>query len=54
MSDFSILYRSLHRDQKVTKKVERDASSSENKKTSNSEAPVNSFRALLAKIFQLP
>ncbi len=51
MSDFSILYRSLHRDQKATKKVEKDASSTENKNPSNSEAPVNPIRALLAKIF---
>ena len=51
MSDFSILYRSLHRDQKATKKVEKDASSSENKSPSHSETPVNPIRAFLAKIF---
>jgi len=51
MSDFDLLYRSLHRDQKATKKVEKDASSSENKSPSSSEAPVNPIRAFLAKIF---
>ena len=51
MSEFSILYRSLHRDQKVTKKVEKDPSSSENKSPSNPEASVNPIRALIAKIF---
>ncbi len=52
MSDFDVLYRSLHRDQKATKKVEKDASSSESKSPSNSEAAVNPIRALLGKIFK--
>jgi len=51
MSEFSILYRSLHRDQKATKPVEEKVSTSETKSDSKSETPQNLFRALISKIF---
>lgn len=51
MSEFSILYRSLHCEQKESKKVEKNDSSSEVKGEAQSKSTVNPFRALVAKIF---
>lgn len=51
MGEFDVLYRSLHRDQKVTKKVEKDTFSDDTKSPTQSEKSVNPLRALLAKIF---
>ncbi len=51
MSEFSILYRSLHCDQKASKKTEKNESSSQAKSGAKSEAIINPFRALIAKIF---
>ncbi len=51
MSEFRILYRSLHCDQKAPKKDEKNVSSSQAKSGAKSEAAVNPFRALIAKIF---
>ena len=51
MSEFSILYRSLHCEQKVTKKADKTESSSQAKSETQSGSAVNPFRALIAKIF---
>ena len=51
MSEFSLLYRSLHRNQKITKPVEEKVSTSETESGSKPETPVNLFRALISKIF---
>lgn len=50
MSDFNVLYRSLHRDQKIIKKVKNDSSSSESKGSAESEAPLSSILAWFAKV----
>jgi hypothetical protein len=49
MSEFNVLYRSLHRDQKVVKKAEQDNSSSEGKSSSESEGPFAPIRAWFSK-----
>jgi len=51
MSEFSILYQSLHRDQSSTKKVEEKTRSTETKSNSKHEVPSNLFRTLISKIF---
>ncbi len=51
MSEFSILYKSLHCEQKQTKKPEKNDASSEVKSETKSVPAVNPFRALIAKIF---
>lgn len=51
MSEFSILYKSLHCEQKQTKKTEKNDASSEVKSETKSVPAVNPFRALIAKIF---
>ena len=51
MSEFNVLYRSLHRNQKITKPVEEKVSTSETESGSKPETPVNLFRALISKIF---
>ncbi len=51
MSEFSILYRSLHCEQKASKKADKNESSSQAKSETQSGSAVNPFRALIAKIF---
>lgn len=51
MSEFSILYKSLHCEQKRAKKTEKNDDSSQVKNEAQSESTVNPFRALIAKIF---
>lgn len=51
MSEFSILYKSLHCEQKAPKKSEKPAASSQATSEAKSESTVNPFRALIAKIF---
>jgi len=51
MSDFSILYRSIHSDQKTTKKTESKVSPSEHTGSAKPETHVNPIKALIAKIF---
>ena len=49
MSEFTILYKSLHCEQKAPKKAEQHVSSA--KSGAKSEAIINPFRTLIAKIF---
>ena len=51
MSGFSILYRSLHCEQKESKKAEKTESFSHAKSETQSGSAVNPLRALIAKIF---
>jgi len=51
MSEFSILYRSLHCEQKESKKVEKTESTSQAKSETQSGSAINPLRALIAKIF---
>lgn len=51
MSEFSILYKSLHCEQKRTKKTETNDASSQVKNEAQSGSTVNPFRVLIAKIF---
>ncbi len=51
MSEFSILYKSLHCEQKRAKKTEKNDTSSQVKNEDQPGPTVNPFRALLAKIF---
>ena len=51
MSEFSILYKSLHCEQKRTKKTEKNDASSQVKSEAQSGSTVNPLRALIAKIF---
>ena len=52
MSEFSILYKSLHGEQKIKKQGEEEkASSTETENQTKSEAPVNPIKAFIAKIF---
>lgn len=51
MSEFNILYRSLHCEKNVAKKAEKPVASSQAQSEAKSESAVNPFRALLAKIF---
>ncbi len=51
MSEFSILYRSLHCERKQPQKIEKADASSQVKPEAQSGSAVNLFRALVAKIF---
>ena len=51
MSEFSILYKSLHCEQKRTKKTEKNDASLQVKSEAQSGSTVNPLRALIAKIF---
>ncbi len=51
MSEFSILYKSLHCEQKRTKKIEKNDASSQVKSGAKSGSIFSPFRALIAKIF---
>lgn len=51
MSEFTILYRSLHCESKEPKKADKDGSSSQVKSEPRIGSTVNPFRALIAKIF---
>ena len=51
MSEFTVLYRSLHCEQKEQKKADKNDSSSQAKSEAQSGSTVNLFRALIAKIF---
>ena len=51
MSEFTILYKSLHCEQKASKKAEKNVSSSQAKSEAQSGSIVNPLRALIAKIF---
>lgn len=51
MSEFSILYKSLHCEQKRTKKTEKTDASSQVKSETQSGSIFSPFRALIAKIF---
>ena len=51
MSEFSILYRSLHCEQKESKKTDENSSFSQAKGATEPKSVVNPFRALIAKIF---
>ena len=51
MSEFSILYRSLHCEQKTPKKADKNESSSQTKSEAQTGSAVNPLRALIAKIF---
>ncbi len=51
MSEFSILYKSLHCEQKRTKKIEKTDTSSQEKSETQSGSIFSPFRALIAKIF---
>ncbi|MCY3729312.1 MAG: hypothetical protein OXF97_10020 [Nitrospira sp.] len=51
MSEFTILYKSLHCEQRELKKADKNESSSQAKSDAQSGSPVNPFRALIAKIF---
>ena len=51
MSEFSILYRSLHCEQKASKKADKNESSSQAKSEAQTGPAVNPLRALIAKIF---
>ncbi len=51
MSEFSILYKSLHCEQKRTKKTEKNDASSQVKSEAQSKSILAPFRALIAKIF---
>ena len=51
MSEFSILYRSLHCEKKASKKADKNESSSQAKSEAQTGSTVNPLRALIAKIF---
>lgn len=51
MSEFTILYKSMHCEQKEAKKIENTGSVSQAKSETRSGSIVNPFRTLIAKIF---
>ncbi len=51
MSEFNILYRSLHCEQGAAKKADKNESSSQVKSETQSWSIINPLRALIAKIF---
>ncbi len=51
MSDFNILFRSIHGEQKTKKKADQEDSSTETKTETKPDAPVNPIKAFFARIF---